>query len=64
MDDTVSTDTLADARALVDQLRIEASKCAVRKAQGGTCTTGGATSPTPGTSTTTTTTPSTTTTTP
>ena len=64
VDDPVSTDTLADARALVDQLRIEASKCAVRKAQGGTCTTVGATSPTPGTSTTTTTTPSTTTTTP
>jgi serine/threonine protein phosphatase PrpC len=65
VDDTVSTDTLADARSLVDQLRIEASKCAVRKAQGGTCTTGGATAPTPGTSTTTTTTtPATTTTTP
>jgi protein phosphatase len=56
VDDTVSTDTLAAAQDLVDQLRIEAGKCAVRKAQGGTCATGGATVPTPTTTTSSTTT--------
>jgi PPM family protein phosphatase len=60
VDDTVSTDTLAAAQDLVEQLRIEAGKCAVRKAQGGTCTAGGATVPTPTTSTSSTTTSSTT----
>jgi PPM family protein phosphatase len=57
--DTVATDTLADARALVDQLRGEASRCAVSKAAGGTCTTNGVPSPS-GTTTTTTTAPTTT----
>ena len=59
VDDTVSTDTLAEARDLVEQLRTEASKCAVRKAQGGSCTTGGGPFPTPSptTSTTSTTAP-------
>jgi protein phosphatase len=59
VEDTVATDTLSDARKLVDQLRIEASRCAVIRATGGECATGeAATNP----STTTTTPPSTTTT--
>ena len=60
VEQTISVDTLAAAEDRVDVLRTEAGKCAVRKAQGGTCATGGATVPTPST---TTTTPSTTTTT-
>ena len=52
---TVAKDTLQDAQSLVDQLRVEASVCAVRKATGATCTDGGpsATSTTTPTSTTT-----------
>lgn len=54
---TVAKDTLQDAQSLVDQLRIEASVCAVRKASGAACTDGGpttsTTSPTSPTSTTT-----------
>ena len=55
---TVSTDTLDDAEALVDQLRGEASRCAVARATGGECSssdtlpTPGATTSTPSTSTT------------
>lgn len=61
VEDTVSADTLPDARALVEQLRIQASQCAVARATGGQCATGDeATVPTPTTSTSTTTTPPTT----
>jgi protein phosphatase len=60
---TVAKDTLQDAQSLVDQLRVEASVCAVRKATGAACTDGGpatpTTSPTSPTSPTSTTTPST-----
>jgi protein phosphatase len=65
----VSTDTLDDAESLVDQLRTEASRCAVARATGGECPTNGSTGtttpPTGPSSTTTTTTsgPTTTTTT-
>jgi len=50
---TISKNTLRDAQALVADLRIEASRCAVSRATGGTCSSDGS----PGTST-----PSTTTT--
>jgi serine/threonine protein phosphatase PrpC len=60
---TVAKDTLQDAQSLVDQLGVEASVCAVRKATGAACTDGGpatsTTSPSSPTSTTSTTTPST-----
>ncbi|KQU68261.1 PP2C family serine/threonine-protein phosphatase [Phycicoccus sp. Root101] len=58
---SISKDTLKDAEALVEELRLEASRCAVSRATGGTCATDDSTTPTP---TTTTTSPSTTTTTP
>ena len=61
---SISKDTLEDAEALVEELRIEASKCAVSRATGGACSTDELT-PTPGSTTSpssTTTTPSTTTT--
>jgi PPM family protein phosphatase len=58
---SISKDTLRDAEALVEELRIEASRCAVSRATGGTCATEPPT-PTPSPSTSTTT-PSTTTTT-
>jgi protein phosphatase len=49
----VAADSLQDADTLVEQLRIEASRCAVRKASGGTCSTDGTptTEPEPTTST-------------
>ena len=50
---TISKGTLRDAEALVEQLRIEASKCAVSRATGGRCANDPVTS-TPSTSTTTT----------
>ncbi|HET8768586.1 MAG TPA: protein phosphatase 2C domain-containing protein [Pedococcus sp.] len=56
---TVSTDTRKAAETLVEQLRMEASRCAVARATGGACDGSGSTTPTPSTSTTTTT-PSTT----
>jgi protein phosphatase len=57
---TVAKDTLQDAQSLVDQLRVEASVCAVRKATGAACTDGGPATPTTSpTSPTSTTTPST-----
>ena len=67
VEDTISTDTLQDAQALVGQLRTEALRCAASKASGGGCE--DTTAPTPSTtptttassgSTTTTSTPSTT----
>jgi protein phosphatase len=60
VEDTVSTDTLADAEALVSQLRTEASRCAVARATGGQCADEGDTT-TPSTPSTTSTTSSTTT---
>jgi PPM family protein phosphatase len=62
VESTVAADSLEDAETLVEQLRIEASRCAVLKATGGTCSTDGTSTPTPETtsSTTSTTTPSTT----
>ena len=59
VEDTVAKDTLRDAEALVDELRVEASRCAVRKASGGTCATTGSTTATTVTPTTSTTTPTT-----
>ena len=41
VESTVAADSLQDAETLVEQLRIEASRCAVRKATGGTCSTDG-----------------------
>ncbi len=46
---TVSKESLRDAEALVEQLRGEAARCAVRKATGGTCAATGATTPIPST---------------
>jgi len=37
VENTVSTNTLADAQSLVDSLRAEATRCASRKAAGGSC---------------------------
>jgi protein phosphatase len=37
VENTVSTNTLADAQSLVDSLRAEAVRCASRKAAGGSC---------------------------
>lgn len=37
VENTVSTNTLADAESLVDSLRAEAMRCASRKAAGGSC---------------------------
>jgi protein phosphatase len=59
---TISVDTLDDARARVELLRSEAATCAIRKASGGTCVASTATStpsPTSTTSTSGTTTPTT-----
>lgn len=56
--DTVTADTLADAQAVVEQLRSEASRCAVARALGDPCASGPGSTPSP---TTTTPTPSTTT---
>jgi serine/threonine protein phosphatase PrpC len=67
VEDTVSTDTMADAEALVNQLRTEAMRCAVSRATGSECAETGTTTPTPTTTSTTTaptTAPSTTTTAP
>jgi protein phosphatase len=44
---TVAADNLQDAQTLVEQLRIEASRCAVRKATGDTCSTDGTPTPEP-----------------
>ncbi|MFC8502131.1 PP2C family protein-serine/threonine phosphatase [Pedococcus sp. NPDC057267] len=55
VESTVSTDTRQAAETLVEQLRAEASRCAVARATGGACDSSGSTTPTP---TTTTTTPS------
>ena len=41
--ETVAKDTRRDAEALVEELRVEATRCAVRKASGGTCATTGST---------------------
>jgi protein phosphatase len=53
VEDTVSTDTLQDAQALVGQLRTEALRCAASRAGGGGCD--DTTAPTPSTTPTTTT---------
>ena len=57
VENTVSTNTLADAQTLVDSLRAEAVRCASRKAAGGSCGTAagepaGTVTSTPSTSTT------------
>lgn len=54
VESTVAADSLQDAETLVEQLRIEASRCAVRKATGGTCSTDGTPTPAPEPTTTTT----------
>jgi PPM family protein phosphatase len=61
VEDTVAKGTRQEADSLVDELRVEATRCAVRKASGGTCATTGSTpvdtttaTPTPPASTTTT----------
>ena len=46
---TIAKNTLRDAQALVAELRIEASRCAVSRATGGTCSSDG--TPTPSTTT-------------
>ncbi len=52
VENTVSANTLEDANALVEDLRVEALRCISRKAAGGTCGTGSA-APEPSPSTTT-----------
>jgi hypothetical protein len=49
---TVSTDTREAAETLVEQLRMEASRCAVARATGGACDGSGSPTPTPSTTTT------------
>jgi protein phosphatase len=70
VDDTIAKSSRREAQALVDELRVEASRCAASKATGGTCTGSGgasttstATTTTSPSSTATTTTPGTSTTT-
>jgi protein phosphatase len=58
---TVAADSLQDAQTLVEQLRIEASRCAVRKATGAPCSTDGTPTPEPEPTTSTTSSTSTTT---
>ncbi|MGO4340440.1 PP2C family protein-serine/threonine phosphatase [Pedococcus sp. 2YAF34] len=56
VESTIAKGTLRDAQALVAELRIEASRCAVSRATGGTCSSdGSAGTPTPSTTTSTTT---------
>jgi protein phosphatase len=62
VEDSVSTDTLRDAQALVSQLRTEALRCAASRATGGACD--GSSTPTPSTTTSTATTTTTAPTTP
>jgi protein phosphatase len=62
VEETISVDTLADARARVEVLRTEAAQCALLKAGGGSCTTSTSTTTpttTPATTATTTTAPTT-----